>query len=190
MLDLCLCRRPCYVGRDKGFTLIELMIGIAIIGILMMLAMPSYSDWIQNTRIRNSAESILSGLQKARQEAVHRNLPIHLNLTGTAWTLCESADTCDKPIDSRAAGESASDLIKVTSSNVDLDEFVVVFDPFGRRTTPAAADGQTVFKIFSTSDSDGEKLRNLTITINASGASRMCDPKVSAPNDPRHCVFE
>ncbi|MBI2509431.1 MAG: prepilin-type N-terminal cleavage/methylation domain-containing protein, partial [Betaproteobacteria bacterium] len=65
-----------------GFTLIELMVGIAIVGILIMIALPNFTIWIQNTQIRAGAEGILSGLQLARTEAVRRNADLARALSG------------------------------------------------------------------------------------------------------------
>ena len=45
-------------GRAAGFSLIELMIGLAIAALLVVLAMPSYSTWVADAQIRNAAESI------------------------------------------------------------------------------------------------------------------------------------
>ena len=65
---------------QHGFSLVELIVAVAIMGILFGLAIPSYKDWIQNTRIRTAAESIQNGIQKARSEALIRNTFVEFNL--------------------------------------------------------------------------------------------------------------
>ena len=55
--------------RARGVTLIEMLIGLTVLGILLMLGMPSYTTWIQSTKIRAAAESLQAGLQLARAEA-------------------------------------------------------------------------------------------------------------------------
>lgn len=71
-------------SAQKGVTLIELMIGIAILGVLLVVALPNFTIWMQNTKIRNAAEAALAGLQLARAEAARRNAPIALVITDTA----------------------------------------------------------------------------------------------------------
>lgn len=77
-----------------GLSLLELMIAIAIGSILLMLGIPSFKSWIQNTQIRTATESILNGLQITRAEAVRRNTNVRFNLTDAsgmvAWNVsCE-----------------------------------------------------------------------------------------------------
>lgn len=61
------------LARVRGFSLIELLISIVILGVLIVLGIPSFSEWLYNSQIRNAAEGVLHGLQVARSEAVRRN---------------------------------------------------------------------------------------------------------------------
>jgi type IV fimbrial biogenesis protein FimT len=74
--------------RIHGFTLVELMVTIGILAFLMLAAAPSVGAWIENSRLRASAESILNGLQRARAEAVSRNTLVRFQLTSTADNGC------------------------------------------------------------------------------------------------------
>lgn len=65
-------RRPGLSGA-AGFTLVEILVVLMILGILLAMGVGSFTEWMRNTRIRNQAESILNGLQYARAEAVKRN---------------------------------------------------------------------------------------------------------------------
>lgn len=176
-------RSPSSRAVAGGFTLIELMIGLVIMGIVTAMAMPSYRAWIENTRIRNTAESIMNGLQKARQESVHRNAPVQFVLSGTGWTIgCVTVTaTCPDPIESKSASEGTTSSITVTPTNT-----TVAFDQFGRRTTPAVASGTLTLDIDSTTLPVTDS-RELRITVNTGGSSRMCDPNVVTTTDPRHC---
>ena len=59
--------------RQRGFTLVELMITIALVAILVGLATPSFSSVINSNRLSSQANAFMADLQLARSEAVRRN---------------------------------------------------------------------------------------------------------------------
>ena len=73
--------------RSHGFTLVELMVTVAVIGILAVIAVPGMTALINNSRLNAQAEELVSSLQLARAEAVRRNARV---------TVCPSTDgsTC------------------------------------------------------------------------------------------------
>src|SRR5689334_20354398 len=72
----------------QGFSIVELMTAVAIFGILAAMAVPMYSSYMANTQIRTAAESMLSGVQLARTEAVKRNGVVEFLLDPvTGWTV-------------------------------------------------------------------------------------------------------
>jgi len=97
--------------RSGGFTLVELMVGLAIISCLLLVGMPSFANWIQDIQVRGAAESIRSGVLLARSEAIRRNRPVRLTLADAGgqveWQLgCAMADTgCPAVIAERKRGE-------------------------------------------------------------------------------------
>ncbi|MDP2963026.1 MAG: GspH/FimT family pseudopilin [Sulfurimicrobium sp.] len=181
------CKDAHSAQKEKGFTLIELMITIAILGLTLALAMPAYTVWIQNTRIRSAAESFVNGLQLARNEGVRRNSNVEFVVgTGSAWTVKCTAVTPGCPdtnaIQSRAIGEGSSSSVTVTPNNGGT----IRFDSFGRMIFPVPGAGSTVrFDIDNTLLTAADS-RDLRITIDTGGNIRMCDPNVVAP-DTRHC---
>ena len=56
--------------REQGFTLLELMITIIILSVLLGLAIPGFSRWLPNYRLRGAARDIYSNLQYAKMTAV------------------------------------------------------------------------------------------------------------------------
>lgn len=60
-------------GR-AGFTLLELIIALFMIGILLALAAPNYSQWLEAGRYRKTARGFVSALREARARAVSENL--------------------------------------------------------------------------------------------------------------------
>lgn len=63
---------------EQGFTLIELMIAIAIAAILLSIAIPSFQSVIQNSRASALATEITAALNTARTEAVKRSEPVRV----------------------------------------------------------------------------------------------------------------
>jgi type IV fimbrial biogenesis protein FimT len=53
--------------HNRGVTLIELMIGMTIISCLLLVGMPSFTNWIKDLQIRSAAEAIQSGLLLAQR---------------------------------------------------------------------------------------------------------------------------
>jgi type IV fimbrial biogenesis protein FimT len=81
-----------YITR-RGFSLIELVVGLGIVAFVLAMAVPSFSAWSQNMQIRNAAESISNGLQYARAEALKRNTTVRFNLTTSVDNSCTLSST-------------------------------------------------------------------------------------------------
>lgn len=66
-----------------GFTLLELMVVLAIAGLLFAVAVPAMGDFIRNGRITGAANDVMAALHFTRSEAIKRRMPV---------TLCTSAN--------------------------------------------------------------------------------------------------
>lgn len=65
----------------RGFTLIELMVTVSLLGVLMALAFPAMSEWVRNSRIRTVADTLQNGLRLAQTEALRRSRQTVFSLT-------------------------------------------------------------------------------------------------------------
>jgi type IV fimbrial biogenesis protein FimT len=104
--------------RHKGFTLIELMITIAVLGVLVALALPSFQSILEGRRLVGAADDLYSNIQYARSEALKRNETIRFQVTtGTNW--CFGVDDDDGAIcDCNASACEIDDALKnVTSAS-------------------------------------------------------------------------
>lgn len=169
-------------SRLAGFSLIELLIGVAIMAILLGLAMPSFQAWLQNTQIRNGAESVQNGLQRARAESVGRNTNVEFVLgAGSSWVVQLPDGT---NIESRSSNEGSRD---VTVAVTPLGTTTVTFNNFGG-VLANNADASVPFTQvdFDSSTLTAAESQELRITIGLGGNVRMCDPNAAAPS-PRAC---
>ncbi len=77
--------------RQRGVTLIELAIGLAILAILVTLGLPEFREFIRNTKVKNVAQSIETGLQLARAEALRLNAPVRFQFVSDMTSSCAIA---------------------------------------------------------------------------------------------------
>lgn len=77
--------------KARGFSVIELLIVLAVLGALLGLALTSYNTTIASTRTRATAESMLAGLQLARSEAIRRNVPMRFQIVSNLTSTCAYA---------------------------------------------------------------------------------------------------
>jgi len=78
-------------SRARGFTLIELMVVIAVVAVILALAAPSFSSLILMQRLKAINAQVVTDLQYARSEAVGRGVPVYVkfsNVTPSTPTSC------------------------------------------------------------------------------------------------------
>lgn len=167
-------------ATGRGFSLIELLVALGVFAILLLVAMPGYTAWIQNTKIRNAAESMLSGLQFARSEALRRNTNVEFVIgADTDWTVAVAAPPETVQTRPSAQGSQGVTVVKIPAAATR-----VTFNSLGRIV--ANADGSASFTQLDFDMAASER-RELRLMLGTGGRVRMCDPAVTDADDPRYC---
>ncbi|MGM9516406.1 GspH/FimT family protein [Roseateles sp. DB2] len=191
----------------RGYSLIELAVTLVVLALVLASVVPSAAEWMQDLRMRGVAESLKTGLDRARMEALKGNRTMsfwlvtdakskvpgadcELSDMGMSWVVsvdspskaCNAArSTTAKP---RLAyrSEVSQDGAQVTVEAVDADgkkANQVTFNALGQVQGVGMIRQVTVARIGGTG-------RTLLILVEPGGSVRTCDPKVSA-GDPRAC---
>ena len=195
-------------SHHRGISLIEIAITLVILALLIALGAPSFQTWLINTQLRNSAESMTAGLQRARSEAVRRNQSVQFTLVsltnpsvldntcaasavGTSWvvSLDDPSGRCavdasdviaPRTVEKRAAGDGSRAAVVAGVDATGAAASSVTFNGFGR-----TSGANPLAQINVTSNSAGT--RALRVQISSGGSVRMCDPVVVDAADPRKC---
>ena len=146
----------------KGFTLLELMVTVAVAAILATLAAPSFRQYILNQRIKSASYDLISALSLARSEAITRNCNVNIVQNGGSWiggwVVTTDAGTC--------TGGTATQLFTHEAFNSGIsitapgNPATITYGRGGRTTTAA-----TVFTLGSASTVNGVNPRYVTICL-------------------------
>jgi type IV fimbrial biogenesis protein FimT len=174
----------------RGFTLIELMVGLAILAILALLAAPTLSGFIGNARIRGTADSIAQGIRQASVEAIKRNGCVEFVLVaGTGWEL-RSLDDCVAPTTSTVLHQEphveAGGQVVVAAQPAGATK--LTYSPLGQYRTPNPLGGGNPIRwvdLTNAAIASPHPLRVLADPALGVGV-RVCDPKFALP-DPVGC---
>jgi type IV fimbrial biogenesis protein FimT len=170
-------------ARSAGFTITELLIAVAVLGVLMMLAVPNFRELLRNYEVRGAAEAIAAGLSRARAEAVTKNASVQFVLasgTSTAWTVdyVTKPVSTDPPLDTRVQSDSPNASKTGVAADLATTATTLTFNNIG--LVIANADGsQSLRRVTVTAAGAKESLR---VEIGAGGSSRVCDPSLPSSN--------
>ena len=188
--------------REGGFTLIELMVTIALMSILTMLAMPSFSTWIANNKVRTVSDSLQNGVRFAQAEALRRSRPMVFSLTNSAapqtsltavdngsnWSINVSKSS----LDAANVFVQAGVLPDVASGVQITGHAAICFNAMGRLaantdTGVSGASCNTGSSVFTYDIAATGSDRPLRVLVGLGGQVRMCDPARKLADSPDGC---
>jgi len=193
--------------RARGFTLIELMVTLTIAAFLLLMAVPSFSGWMANAKVRSVAEEVQNGLRLAQTEAIRRNRQTAFALTSAAPALSATPAANGKnwyvqilPLTDNTS-ESSLDFF-VQGSNYGTQATVTVTGPallcFGSMGSATMTSTATALASCSTTTPSASAVtytiasstadRPMGIVVTPGGQVRMCDTlKTLSSSNPDGC---
>lgn len=170
-----------HILNVKGFTLLELLLVLTLLGLLLGIGVPAMSRQLEQVRLSRAAETLASDLRLARQLAIERQQAVYVNFSGqtpACYTIsdrvgCPCTDSANACIIRSALGRYARIADRSHFNGIALDEVrfgingYTRFDP--RRGT--ARSGHI--------DLRGTDNRRLRVTISLLGRVRICRPDVN-----------
>jgi len=78
----------------RGFTLIELMVVVAVVAVVLMMAAPAFRDMIVKQRLQGTADQFMTDVQFARTEAASRQTTTRLRFKTVTGMTCYIVHTC------------------------------------------------------------------------------------------------
>lgn len=154
-------RRAHAVRAASGFTLLELMVTVAVAAILATLAAPSFRQYILNQRIKSASSDLVSALSLARSEAITRNCNVNVVQAGGTWmggwAVSTDATSCGSTATQLFTHEAFNSGISITASGSPT---TITYGRGGRTTT-----GATVFTMGPATTVSGVISRYVTICL-------------------------
>lgn len=176
--------------KPRGFTLIELCVGLGLVAFLTAVAVPNIREMMASAKVRATASMLAEGIQLARVEAVKRNnetLFVRNSAVSGDYQVCEVAAPgggCPGNflILSHDAG-NASNTSDVTIASNALIPTQVRFNALGR-LTPATP----IIIAVSHATMPIGSYKPLSVVIGLNGSTKMCDPSILTVGDSRSCL--
>ncbi|MGM9483695.1 GspH/FimT family pseudopilin [Roseateles sp. NT4] len=185
--------------RHSGFSLIELMVAVSVMAVLTAVAMPNFTTWIRNARMRTVADALQSGLRLAQGEAQRRTHNVVFFLTTSK--ACDLTDTATagglywqiRTVPMNLLANDPAEVVQCgvltdVSSGVQFQTSptapptALCFSGDGRQTTLTdpttiganCTAGAAAYNVVSATNGVGD--RPLRVLVSLAGSIRMCDP--------------
>jgi type IV fimbrial biogenesis protein FimT len=196
---------------ERGVTLIELMIGLALLAFILMMGVPAFGNYLQNQKLRDAASTALGEAHFARAEAIRLNSNVEFVLTDDEPDIGSFASATPSTsgrnllvrgnVYNPATGQPELQMLGVklqregsgqtdaSAVGVQLASSTggVTFTPLGGTTLANDETIQVTNPAGGDCKSAGGTMRCLNVVITRGGQVRLCDPAVTTAGDTRAC---
>lgn len=165
-------RRFALPSRARGVTLVELLVGLGVLGVLLSLAAPSFSDYLQNKRVEGVANELFADFQFARSESVSRNTLVRVRFNSATQYTIETETPLPAAITCTAAGTVT------TIKTVNLPAGLTLQGSGGGTlpTCTALEPVRATARLQAAVEVNGSNNRVLRVFNSASGRVQSCKP--------------
>ena len=179
------------VGKASGFTLVELMVTIAVAAVLLIVATPSFTDFLDKARLRGVAGNAVDFINAARAQSVKQGRDVNVAFGGTTSAWCIGANAAADPgtpgnavdpaSECNCSTAAASCLVGGTQTTLDsasINGVAISAIPasftFDNRLGTVMPLGTT-----TTTFSSPRKKFDLQLTVTPLGQASLCVPSTS-----------
>lgn len=168
--------------KSLGFTLIELMVTLAVLAILLTLAVPSFVDFAQRSALRGVADDVINVIASAKQDAIKRDSLVRVDFKAVGSGFCVGAEPvatvgaagCD------CSSASACTVASFPAAASELRSVTLVGTPAFGGDTAFVVDPKTAM-LADFADTGNIELTvprgyGVRIDVNAMGRPSMCTP--------------
>ena len=171
----------------RGFTLVELMVSLAVLALLTALATPSFADFFERSRVRAAGDDIVSLVGNARAEAVKNDLDVSIAMRGAGTSWCLGANAAAATSGGAPAGAApACDCTDPGACQVGGQRLVVASGDYGDVSVRTALASDLFFDstlgalaplgtgVLTLTSPSGKY--DVSVQVGALGQARLCTP--------------
>lgn len=157
---------------SPGFSLVELMVAVAVLVALLVLAAPSVSEFLANSRIRTTAENLANAIRLARVEALKQNRPMQFVYNpATGWAIIDPSGPTT--VASDPMSEASGVALAMTPSNATS----VTYSGIGHYLSPNPDASAPIQRIgVSSATTSGSRPLQVVVDPALGVGVKVCDP--------------